>query len=130
LENYFRSGAALAESDREIIILATVREFDARFPWTRHEIRGRQVGLREEVIETLRAKGSLERFAPRERLLIEIVRSLLRDHRLSKELFTLGLAELGAEKMVEMVALIGHYCMISSVANAFEVAPPEGSRTF
>jgi 4-carboxymuconolactone decarboxylase len=130
LENYFRSGAALAESDREIIILATVREFDARFPWTRHEIRGRQVGLGEEVIETLRAKGSLERFAPRERLLIEIVRSLLRDHRLSKELFTLGLAELGAEKMVEMVALIGHYCTISSVANAFEVAPPEGHKTF
>jgi 4-carboxymuconolactone decarboxylase len=130
LENYFRSGAALADSDREIIILATVRELDAHFPWTRHEIRGRQVGLRDEVIETLRAKGSLERVAPRERLLVEIVRSLLRDHCLTKELFTLGLAELGPEKIVEMVGLIGHYCTISSVANAFEVTPPEGSKTF
>ena len=130
LENYFRSAAALDERDREIIILATAREFDAHFPWTRHEIRGRQVGLGDDVIETLRAKGSLARLAPRERLLVKIVRSLLREHRLSKELFSLGLAELGPEKMVEMVGLIGHYCTISAVANAFEVTPPEGSKTF
>jgi len=67
---------------------------------------------------------------PRERLVVEIVRSILRNHRLSEELFTLGLAEWGPEKIVEMVALIGHSCTISAVANAFEVLPPEGSKTF
>jgi 4-carboxymuconolactone decarboxylase len=130
LENYFRSSAALADSDREIIILATVRELDAHFPWTRHEIRARQVDVRDDVVETLRAKDSLEKLAPRERLLVDFVRNLLREHRLSKEFFTVALAELGPEKIVEMVGLIGHYCTISSVANAFEVEPPEGSRTF
>jgi 4-carboxymuconolactone decarboxylase len=129
-ENYFRSAATLAQTDRELVILATVREFEAHFPWTRHEIRGREAGLREDVIETLRANGSLEKLMPRERLVVEIVRSLLRHHRLSKELFTLGFAELGTEKFVELVALIGHYCTISTVANAFEVLPPEGSKTF
>ena len=129
-ENYYRKDAALAEADRELVILATAREFETHYPWTRHEIRGRQVGLREETIETIRAHGSLEKLMPRERLLVEIVRSLLRQHRLSNEMFTLALAELGPRKFVELVALIGHYSTIGSVANAFDVRPPDGSKTF
>jgi hypothetical protein len=58
------------------------------------------------------------------------VRSLLREHRLSKELFSLGLAELGPDKIVEMVGLIGHYCTISAVANAFEVTLRKGAKLF
>jgi 4-carboxymuconolactone decarboxylase len=129
-ENYYRKDAALAEADRELVILATAREFETHYPWTRHEIRGRQVGLREEAIETIRAHGSLEKLMPRERLLVEIVRSLLHQHRLSNEIFTLALAELGPQKFVELVALIGHYSTIGSVANAFDVRPPDGSKTF
>jgi 4-carboxymuconolactone decarboxylase len=129
-ENYHRKDAALAEVDRELVILATARELEAHYPWTRHEIRGRQAGLREEAIETIRAHGSLEKLTQRERLLVEIVRSLLRKHRLSEEIFTMALAELGPQKFVELVALIGHYCTIGSVANAFDVRPPEGSKTF
>jgi 4-carboxymuconolactone decarboxylase len=129
-ENYYRKDAALAEADRELVILATAREFETHYPWTRHEIRGRQAGLREEAIETIRAHGSLEKLTQHERLLVEIVRSLLRQHRLSNEIFTTALAELGPQKFVELVALIGHYSTIGSVANAFDVRPPEGSKTF
>lgn len=129
-ENYYRKDATLAEIDRELVILATAREFETHYPWTRHEIRGRQAGLREEAIETIRAHGSLEKLTPRERMLVEIVRSLLRQHRLSNEIFTMALVELGPQKFVELVALIGHYSTIGSVANAFDVRPPEGSKTF
>ena len=129
-ENYYRKDAALAEADRELVILATAREFETHYPWTRHEIRGRQVGLREEAIETIRAHGSLEKLMPRERLLVQIERNLLIQHSLSNEIFTLALAELGPQKFVELVALIGHYSTIGSVANAFDVRPPDGSKTF
>jgi len=129
-ENYYRKDAALGEADRELVILATAREFEAHYPWTRHEIRARQAGLREDAIEAIRAHGSLEKLMPRERLFVEIVRSLLRQHRLSIEIFTVALAELGPQKFVELVALIGHYSTIGSVANAFDVRPPDGSKTF
>jgi hypothetical protein len=86
--------------------------------------------LREEAIETIRAHGSLEKLTPRERLLVEIVHGLLRQHRLSEEIFSMALTELGPQKLVELVALIGHYSTIGSVANAFDVLPPEGSKTF
>jgi hypothetical protein len=86
--------------------------------------------VREEAIQTIRAHGSLEKLLPRERLFVEIVHSLLRQHRLSNEMFTMALAELGPQKFVELVALIGHYSTIGSVANAFDIRPPEGSKTF
>ena len=78
LEDYFRFNAALPAADRELVILATAREMGARYPWTRHEIRARQVGTRTEAIEAVRADGSLEELMPRERLLVEIVRALFR----------------------------------------------------
>ncbi len=57
LEDYFRFNAALPAADRELVILATARELGARYPWTRHEARGREVGTRTEAIEAVRANG-------------------------------------------------------------------------
>jgi len=55
-EDYFRDHSLLADADREIIILTAAREVDARYAWSRHEIRAHNVGIRPEVIEALRTK--------------------------------------------------------------------------
>jgi 4-carboxymuconolactone decarboxylase len=130
LEDYFRFDAALPEPDRELVILATAREFGARYAWVRHEHRGREAGTRPEAIEIVRAHGALDGLTPRERLLVELVQTLLRTHALPAELFARGLAELDRRQLVELVALVGHYSLIGSVLNAFEVPPPDDSPTF
>ena len=130
VENYFRNDAVLPATDKELVILATARELGARFPWTRHEIRARQAAVREEAIEALRAHGSLDTLTAHERLLVEVVHSLLREHRLNDELFARAHTELGTEQLVEVVGLVGHYNLIGSVVNAFDIAAPEGSATF
>jgi alkylhydroperoxidase family enzyme len=130
VENYFRSEGTLAATDRELIILTTARELGAHYPWNRHEIRGREAGVRTEAIEALRANGALDALTLHERLLVEMVRGILRRHQVTDELFAQGLAELGPEKLVEMVALIGHYCLIGSIANTFGVAVSPGTVTF
>ena len=81
LEDYFRFNAAIPPVDRELVIMATAREMNARYPWARHEARGREVGTRIEAIEAVRVNGTLEQLTTRERLLVEIVRTLLRTHR-------------------------------------------------
>jgi len=130
LEDYFRFNAALPAVDRELVIMATAREMGARYPWARHEARGREVGTRTEAIEALRANGTLEQLTPRERLLVEIVRTLLRTRALPDELYTRGLAELGRQQLIETVGLIGHYSLIGFTVNAFDVAPPDDRPTF
>ena len=56
-EDYFRDHSLLADADREIIILTAAREVDARYAWSRHEIRAHKVGISPDVIEALRAKA-------------------------------------------------------------------------
>jgi 4-carboxymuconolactone decarboxylase len=130
LEDYFRFNAALPAVDRELVIMATAREMGARYPWARHEARGREAGTRTEAIEAVRLNGTLEQLTARERLLVEIVRALLRTRALPDELYTRALAELGRQQLIETVALAGHYSLIGLTVNAFEVAPPENSSTF
>jgi 4-carboxymuconolactone decarboxylase len=129
-EDYFRLNSALPDTDREIIILTAARQLESHYPWTRHEIRAQKAGIRPEVIEAIRAKMPLEAFAGREKLLVEFTRTLLREHALSDELFARVEAELGRQKLIEAVGLLGHYITIGMVANVFDVKAPEGSKTF
>jgi 4-carboxymuconolactone decarboxylase len=129
-EDYFRLDSALSDADREIVILAAARELGAHYPWARHEARARQSGVREEVIETIRARGSLTGFTPREKLLAEIPLSLMRQHGLSDDLFAHAQQELNRRQLIEVVALVGHYSAIGFIANSFAIEAPEGSRTF
>jgi 4-carboxymuconolactone decarboxylase len=130
LEDYFRHHGMLDTRDKEIAILAAARQLNARFPWTRHEIRAHEAGVRSEAIEALRANQSLDALTARERLIVDIAHSLLRERHLRDDLFSRALAELGPERLVELVGLVGHYNLISTVANVFDLAAPEGSRTF
>ena len=119
-------GSELTDDPRRVY----ARELGAHYPWTRHEIRAQKAGVRAEVIETIRAKGSLEGFTSREKLLAEIPLSLMREHRLSDELFRRAERELTRRQLIEAIALVGHYSTIGFVVNAFDVKAPEGSKTF
>ena len=125
LVDYYQGEAALPVADAELAILAAVRELGSEYAWERHELRGRKVGTRPEAIEILRANGALDGLTPHERLLVEITRTLLAQRTLPEELFARGLAELGEQQLVELVALVGHYCLVGFILNGFAV-PPRG----
>jgi len=128
VENYFRTDAELPAADRELVILATAREWGARFAWARHEARARDVNVRPEAVETLRKHGALDGLTAREQTLAELTRTMLRTHELPDELYERALDELGPKQLVETVALIGNYCTIGLFIKAFEI--PEDSATF
>jgi 4-carboxymuconolactone decarboxylase len=129
-EGYFRDRGTLAKADKEMIILAVARELGARFPWSRHEIRARQVGVRGEALETLRANGPIDALTAHERTVIELARSLVRERKLSDELFQRAQRELGTGPLVEAVGLVGHYNFISMVAGTFDLDVLPGTVTF
>jgi 4-carboxymuconolactone decarboxylase len=130
LEDYFRDSSALAGPDRELTIMATARELNARYAWVRHEARGREVGTRPEAIEVLRANDGVDELTPREQLLVEMTRSLLRSHTIPAALFDRAMKELGQQQLIELVALVGQYTLVGLVLGGFEVPPPEGARSF
>ncbi len=128
VEGYFRTEAELSPADRELVILATVREMDARFAWARHEARAKDAGTRQEAVEVLRAKGPSNSLTPREQAFVDLARTLLRTKSLPQDLFDRALKELGQKQLIETVALMGQYSLIGLVINAFDI--PEDSKTF
>lgn len=125
LEDYFRFEADLPGPDRELVILVAAREMEARYAWARHEHRGLEEGLRPETIEAIRRNGSLDALTERERLLVELARTLLRNRKLPDDLYRRGLTELGPQQLIELVALAGHYSLIGLTLGAFEVPQPD-----
>ena len=128
VEDYFRTDAELPAADRELVILATAREWEARFAWARHEARAREANVRPEAVEVLRRNDGLEGLTARERTLAEVTRTLLRTHELPEPLYQRALDELGSKQLVETIGLIGNYCTIALFIKSFEI--PEDSPTF
>jgi alkylhydroperoxidase family enzyme len=128
-EHYFYTDDAdLPAADRELVILATVREWDARFAWARHEVRAREANTRPEAIEVLRKKGSLQGLTPREALLTELTQTLLRTQEVPDPLYQRAVDELGTKQLVEVVGLIGNYCSRGLYIKVFDIQ--EESPTF
>ncbi|HEX2171949.1 MAG TPA: carboxymuconolactone decarboxylase family protein [Dehalococcoidia bacterium] len=120
----FRS--VLPGADRELAILAAGREVEALFEWAAHEPLGLQEGTRPEAIEVLRNHGSTADLTPREALIIDTVRALYGDHRISDDLYARLEREFGRQALVELIVLAGYYGMIGHVLNAFEAELPAG----
>lgn len=126
VEDHFRNHGKLDPVDKELIILTIARAMNVRYPWSRHEIRAKQVGMRPEALETLRANAPLEALNTHERLVVEMTRALLHERKMPDEMFARVQKELGNERLVEAVGLVAHYNFISMVARTFDLdVPPE-----
>jgi 4-carboxymuconolactone decarboxylase len=131
LGTYLRFEGLLAGTDRELAILVVAREIGSRYEWVGHEAIARREGVRPEAIEVARTQASPAELTGRERLIVELVRTLQREHRIPSELFAAAQAELGHERVVELVGLAGYYAMIALVLVGFEVEPKvEGAPPF
>jgi 4-carboxymuconolactone decarboxylase len=126
-----RFNGQLPARDRELAMLATSREIEARFEWQAHEPIALKEGVRPEAIEAVRSRGILDGLEPREQIVIGVVRALYREHRIPDDLYQRALTAFGAPQLVELVVLAGHYGLLGFVLNGFEVDLPEGgSPTF
>jgi hypothetical protein len=58
---------------------------------------------------------------------IEYVRQIMRTHRVDQAVFDRVLAAHGLQGLVELTAVMGHYVFVTTLLNAFEMAPAEGA---
>jgi 4-carboxymuconolactone decarboxylase len=127
LGDQLRGHGVLSGADRELATLAAVCEGKAHYAWAAHEDPARREGARPEAIEIVRARRPLDGLTAREATIVDTVRSLAREHRLTDEQFARAEAEFGREALIELVAIAGLYAMVGTILNAFEIEPAEGS---
>jgi 4-carboxymuconolactone decarboxylase len=129
LTPFFWRESVIEDRLRSVGILAAVRERDAEYVWAAQVGMARKNGVREDVIDLLRAKGDPGKLPAEERDIVSYVRQLVRSNRVDQATFDALRNRHGVQWLVELTATIGYFGLVSGIANAFEVAaPPDGDR--
>ncbi len=118
----------LSDGIRELAIIATAREFDAKIEWAAHTPLARKGGISDATIAAVRDRKPVEGLDESEATVIRYCRELFRTKRVPQELFDRAQAMLGTQGLVELTVLAGYYGMIACCLNAFEVEPDPTAR--
>jgi 4-carboxymuconolactone decarboxylase len=108
----------------ELAILVCGRHWTSHHEWTAHKALALKAGLDPAVIEAIAARRAPELHDGRQQAVYEVSSTLLSTGRVPEPLYARGVAELGERGMVELVAILGYYCMVSLTLNAFELGLP------
>ena len=129
LVKFFREESVVDAPLRSIAILTAVREREAAYVWAAQVGAARRNGLREAVIDLIRAKGDPASLPAEERDIVIYVRQLMRTNRVDAAAFEALNKHHNPQWMVELTAAANYFALLSGVVNAFEVAAPaDGDR--
>jgi 4-carboxymuconolactone decarboxylase len=111
---------------RELAILTTGVHWKAEFEFWAHARVARAEGLPDSVINALQAGTAVPYEDDLQRLVHTAAKDLVETGRPPVHLANELADKLGWPAVVELVALVGFYCMVSFTLNAFDVALPDG----
>lgn len=108
----------------ELAILVCGRHWTSHHEWTAHKREGLKAGMDPEVIAAIAARRTPTLRDPRELAVYEVSRVLLATGRVPQPIYDRGIAALGQRGMVELVGILGYYCMVALTLNTFELGLP------
>jgi alkylhydroperoxidase family enzyme len=123
-----RSRTTLPADLREAVVLRIGFLNGAAFEWAAHEPIGRRAGLDDARLAALRAPDAAADpgWTPLQRAALALTDASTRGVAVPDEVFAAVRAELDDRALVELVALVAGYAMVSRFLVAFDVAPGEG----
>jgi len=126
LTNYFREASILTLHTREIVTLATAREWNSQYIWTEHEEAARRAGVSDEIIFAIRDRKELNGLPPNDAAFIRYAQELLKNRKVTDATFHAIEDLAGARGVVELTILIGYYTMQVHTVAALEVELGDG----
>jgi hypothetical protein len=110
----------------QLVVLITAREIDQQYEWSAHEPAGLRAGLEQSVIDVVKYDRDVAGLAEKDATLIQFLRAVLREHRVSSELWAKTIQLFGRQRTVEIMALMGDYFVVGSMMNAADQhLPPD-----
>lgn len=110
----------------EIAILVTAREMNQQFIWTAHEIPAAQNGIEQAIVDTIKFNKDVAGLGEKEMTIVQYGRQLLREKKVSSDLFARAVKLFGYQGVVELTGTIGHYVENGIMLNAADQhLPPD-----
>ncbi len=118
---YLRSGAGLAETVREVGILALAREFNAAFEWAAHEPEALHVGVPEQVVKSIKFREPTATMQAPFGTVVQVIREALTERSVSPETYEAAIALLGAPRLVDLITLVGTNASTAALLTTFDM---------
>ncbi len=113
---------------KEIAILVTARVWTSQYEWYEHAKLAAGAGVASEIIEAIKERKTPTFNDHTQKLVYDIARSLMEQHRLDDDLYSLATEIIGESQLLELIALLGMYSFVSITLNAFQVPVPAGTQ--
>lgn len=114
---YLRFRSVLEPRVRELATCIAARHVGNQFEWHMHAPLAVQAGVSPAAIDLLRQGARPHPLAEEEALAYEVGDELLRTHGLSEPTYARAVQRLGEQALVELVALLGYFVMVSWLMN-------------
>ena len=110
----------------QLVVLITAREIDQQYEWSAHEPAGLRVGLEQSVIDVVKFDRDVTGLADKDATVIRFFRALLREHKVSSDLWAKMVAGFGRQRTIDMMMLMADYFTVGTMMNAVDQhLPPE-----
>ena len=126
LGEFCRFNSALPKRLSELAILMTGRFWTSQFEFWAHARLGRDAGLDQAIIDALAERRRPAKMQDDETAIFEFVDELLQNRCVGDRAYARVIALFGERGAVDLVGIIGYYCLVSLTLNAFELQVPPG----
>jgi len=126
LGEFCRFSSALPKRLSELAILVIARHWCAQFEWNAHAPMAISAGISVAAVEAIRFNKKPILDADDERLVYNFVSELLESCTVSQSMYNQAEATLGQLGIVDLVGIVGYYCLVSITLNVFDMPLPKG----
>ncbi|MGE3961685.1 MAG: carboxymuconolactone decarboxylase family protein [Dehalococcoidia bacterium] len=123
---YCRYGSSLPANLSELAIILTGKHWTSQYEFYAHARLALAAGVPEAAVEAIRTGGTPAFTDEREQLVHDFVTEYLRTSRVSDTTYQRALGLIGERGILDVVAIVGYYGLVSMTLNVFEVDLPDG----
>lgn len=116
--------AKLPKPAHEVAILATGAVFNSRYELYAHERVADGVGLSAEKIATIAAGQRPADLTEEEQAAYDVAVTLAGGRQLPQSTYERAVKAFGEERTAELIYLVGGYCLVSMLLNAYDMSVP------
>lgn len=124
LGEFCRFRSALSPRLSELAILVTGRFWRAQFEWYMHARMALKAGVAPEIIAAIETRKAPSFVNRDEEIVYAFSTELHTQHEVSDATYAAARAILGDAGVVDLVAILGYYTLVSMTLNVFEVRVP------
>jgi 4-carboxymuconolactone decarboxylase len=119
------ANATIPKTVREIAILVTGARFTARYEIYAHEKIAESLGLSAQKVATICAGQRPPDLTAEEAIGYDVAAALTKGAQLPESLYQLAKDKFGPAGLAELIHLIGCYCLVSVLLNAYDIPVPD-----